>query len=465
MNGKERFWGVLLLGISLLFIPDHGIGQTEKVEDETTLKFVASALRQGKPKEALTHCGKMPDSAQQSAILSALCGLALLDCGEFEMARQRFEAACKAYPRCPEAKLGLGELEMSLLRWPEALSLLRQAQATNMLLFRAAMALSQCFMELRQNKEALSVLQDLLKSTGSLNEREVEALKRRVGYLEALGKLGNADIYAMDNVAPKTRLSFTTHDGHIIIPVTLNGLQVKCHIDTGSNLGLAVDEKTALALKIEAIAETRIAGVEGESVGKIGLINDFQIGESTIRHVPINLVDTCLGGAAGANMGLGILRRFNMSIDYKNKQLVVFPLSQSPNQPSITAKVSSEIPFRIKPLIVIRAKINGGPEIPCVFDTGAGIPVLDKEYYSESLQKGAKFAFTAKEKKGMPYLIDTLELGGLTFRNIFSAVLDLTPIYETGSIYFPAIVGASVLQNSLIRFDFKNMRLTIEMRE
>ena len=457
--------GILLLGISILFIPDRAVVQAKKVEDETSLKVLATTLREGKAKQALTLYGKMPESSQKSAALSALCGLALLDCGEFEMARQKFEIACKIHPRCPEAKLGLGELEMSLLRWPEALSLLQQAQGTDLLLFRAGIALSQCFMELRQRKEALNVLQHLLKSTGSLNDREVEGLMRRIGYLEALDKLGNADIYVMDNVALKTLLSFTALDGHIIIPATLNGLQVKCHVDTGNNSGLAVDEKTAAALKIEAIAEGKTAGVGGESVGKIGLIRDFQVGESTIRHVPVSLATSCLGGASDANIGLAILRRFNISIDYKNKQLFFFHLSQSPDQSSITARLSSVIPFWIKPLIVIRAKINGGPEIPCIFDTGAGIPVIDKGYYSETLQKGEKSAFITKENRGMPYLIKTLELGGLTFRNIFSAILDLTPVYETGSFYFPAIVGASVLQNSLIRIDFKNMRLTIEMHD
>lgn len=465
MNGKVGFLGILLLGISALFIPARSMRLIENTEGQTILKSVASALREGKPKKALAHCERIPESARPSATLSALWGLALLDCGEFEQARQKFEAAGTADPRCPEAKLGLGELEISLLHWPKALPVLRQAQTTHILLFRAAMALSQCFMELNQRQDALGVLQDLAKSTDFLNKREGERLGRRIKYLEALGRLDNADIYAMDKVAPKTELSFTSHDGHIIIPVTLNGLQVKCHLDTGNSRDLAVDEKTAAALKIEAVAEERIAGVEGESVVKIGFINDFQIGESTVRRLPVELVDSCLGGAAEANIGLAILRRFNMSIDYKNKQLVVFHHSQSPHPPLPAAKVSSEIPFRIKPLIVIRAKINGGPEIPCVFDTGAGIPVLDKDYYSESLQQGTKSAFIAKEKHGLPYLIKTLELGGLTFRNIFSAVLDLSPVFETGSIYFPAIVGASILQNSLIRFDFKNMRLTIEMRD
>ena len=460
-----RFSGTLLLGISVLFFPGRAISQIENVEEETILKSVAAAIRESKPKTALIHLGRIPESARPLATLSALYGLALLDCGEFEMAWQKFDAAGIADPRCPEAKLGCGELEMSLLHWRDALSLLQQAQTTRMLPFRAAMALSQCFMELNQRREALGVLQLLAKNADSLNAREREGLKRRIKYLVALGKLGNVDIYAMDNVAPKTQLSFTNHEGHIIIPVTLNGVQVKCHVDTGNNTGLAIDEKTAAALKIEAVAEERIAGVEGEAVAKIGLIHDFQIGESTIRHVPVDLADSCLGGAAEANIGLAILRRFNIFIDYKNKQFVFFRLPQSPHPPPIIATVSSEIPFRIKPLIIIRAKIDGGPEIPCILDTGAGIPLLDKDYYSESLKKEAISASLFKEKKGLPYLIKTLELGGLIFRNILSVVLDLTPVYETGSFYIPAIIGASVLQNTLIRLDFKTMRLSIEIRD
>jgi predicted aspartyl protease len=98
---------------------------------------------------------------------------------------------------------------------------------------------------INQRQAALDVLQHLAKSANSLNEREGEGLKRRIKYLEALGKLGNADLYAMDNVAPMTQLSFTSHDGHIIIPVTLNGMRVKCHVDTGNSKGLAVLEQVS----------------------------------------------------------------------------------------------------------------------------------------------------------------------------------------------------------------------------
>jgi hypothetical protein len=134
---KVGFSGILLLGISVLLVPNRAIKQIENVEEETILKSVASALREGKPKKALIHCGRIPESARPSATLSALCGLALLDCGEFEMARQKFEAAGTADPRCPEAKLGGNELQMSRLHWPEALSLLRPAQTTHLLLFRS----------------------------------------------------------------------------------------------------------------------------------------------------------------------------------------------------------------------------------------------------------------------------------------------------------------------------------------
>jgi tetratricopeptide (TPR) repeat protein len=461
MKRREGSSAVWLIGILFFFFSDGFGARAEKAQDEMILKSEALTLRQGKVKEALNLCGQMPKSARPSAALSALCGLALLDGGEFEKARQKFEAACQANPECPEAKLGLAELEMSRLRWPQALPWLRQAQTTKLLLFRAVTALSRCLQELGQRQEALSLLRQLEKSAGSLNKREIEGLKQRIGYLEALARLGQADVYGLDHVAPKTQLSFTSHDGHILIPVTLNGLRVKCHVDTGNNGGLAIDQKTAAALKIEAVAEEKTAGVEGESVEKIGLIDELRIGDSTISHVPVSLVDSCLGGAAEANLGLAILRRFNLSIDYKNKQFVLYRLSLAPDQPSLEAKAAAVIPFWVRPLIIIRAKINGGPEIPCILDTGAGIPVLHVEYYYELLPKGVKPAVMPGGKKGLPYLLVTLELNGLTFRNVFSVVLDLSSIYETGSFYIPVIVGASVLQNSVIHFDFKNMELAI----
>jgi len=58
--------------------------------------------------------------------------------------------------------------------------------------------------------------------------------------------------------------------------------------------------------------------------------------------------------------------------------------------------------------------------------------------------------------------MQTLELGELTFRNVFSVILDLSPVFDTGSFYIPTIVGASLLQNSVVHIDFKNIKLIIE---
>jgi len=462
MKKGACFWGIFFAGIFFSFIAGDLGARADNASEETILKSTALSLRQGKIKDALTLCAQISESSKPSAALSALCGLALLDCGEFEKARRKFEAACQADPHCPEAKLGLGELEMSRLRWGEALPLLRQAQTTRLLLFRAVMTLSRCTQELGQRQEALSLLRQLQKKAGTLNGREVERLKQRIGYGEALSRLGRADILTLDHVAPKTQLSFTTHEGHILIPITLNGLQVKCHVDTGNEGALAVDQKTAAALKIEALAQTKTAGVEGESTAKIGLMDEVRIGDSLISHVPVNLVDSCLGGAAQANLGLSFLRRFNLSIDYRNKKIVFHRFPQSPDQPLVEAEAASVIPFCLRPLIIIRAKINGGPEIPCILDTGAGVPVLHVDYYFESLSKGAKPAAGPEGKKALPYVMQTLEFGGLTFRNIFAVILDLSPVFDTGSFYIPAIVGASVLQNSVVHIDFKNMKLIIK---
>lgn len=121
--------------------------------------------------------------------------------------------------------------------------------------------------------------------------------------------------------------------------------------------------------------------------------------------------------------------------------------------------VSEEIPFWCKNHCLVRASINGGEGAPFILDTGAGIPLVHSAYFLEKIMPESKAKIT--KDTAVPFIINSIEIGGLTFNSIVAAVFDLTELYAYGRMYYPGIIGASVFQKSILHFDFKDSKLVI----
>jgi hypothetical protein len=121
--------------------------------------------------------------------------------------------------------------------------------------------------------------------------------------------------------------------------------------------------------------------------------------------------------------------------------------------------VSEEIPFWCKKHCLVGASINGSNKAPFILDTGAGISIIHSAYFLEVIMPDSKAIIT--KEKAVPFMINSIEMGGLTFNNIVAAVFDLTDLYAYGKMYYPGIIGASVFQKSALHFNFKDSKLVI----
>jgi hypothetical protein len=88
---------------------------------------------------------------------------------------------------------------------------------------------------------------------------------------------------------------------------------------------------------------------------------------------------------------------------------------------------------------------------PFIFDTGASVPVLNLDYYLDHIDPKAQVPKPKEgQPKALPFMMKSLAIGGLTFRQVFSVALDLSFIFEIGKMHYPGIIGASVLQASIV---------------
>jgi len=126
---------------------------------------------------------------------------------------------------------------------------------------------------------------------------------------------------------------------------------------------------------------------------------------------------------------------------------------------------SVTIPFTLHAgEIVINASVNGRPGLAFVVDTAATQSLLDKNQASQlgEVQNSDLFITTGSGSVPMGYIkLDSFTLGSVAFKAIPMAVADLAPLRHLPGKRIAGLLGANILRQFLVTFDFGNQTLTL----
>lgn len=422
---------------------------------------VVKQIKEGYPGDAVRSSETLAKDHADSAPVQAVHGIALLDCGEFERAKVQFDLAQSLDNDNPEAHLGLGELAYGWFHLEEALHHLDKALSTAHFKQRAYWWLSRCLHAMNKHSEARDALVSGLDGVEAMSDRDVERFKNSIAFF---GSLQDMDLYKIPDKFESTVVDFFNWRGHILVPLKLNGQDIgKVHLDTGSPGSLAIGSDLADKLNLKIIGERKSRNIKEEFTTKIALLKSLQIGDLIVQNVPVFILGGPgeFTGESSGNLGLELPKRLNMSIDYIHSRVHLFHREREDLQSAKIARdnVSEEIPFWCKKHCLVKASINDEEGAPFILDTGAGIPLVHSAYFLEKIMPESKAKIT--KDKAVPFMINSIEIGGLTFNNIVAAVFDLTDLYAYGRMYYPGIIGASVFQKSKLYFNFKDSKLVI----
>ena len=117
-------------------------------------------------------------------------------------------------------------------------------------------------------------------------------------------------------------------NGLMTAPLTLPGGLIYATVDTGSMAPLVVSPAAARRINLPGTnmsSTTLLSGLSGVSEGAITSAPTVQLGPVTFKDVPICIPSTPIG--TDGNIGLGVLSRFNLSLDFGNSRMWVTPLS------------------------------------------------------------------------------------------------------------------------------------------
>ena len=462
MIRRNKLIVLILLGLSG-FVPvnTRPIDVQDLKDSQEVFDAVVKKIKEGFPGDAVQSSEKLVKAHADSAPIQAVHGIALLDCGEFQKAKIRFDRALSLDNDNPEAHLGLGEMAYGWSHFEEALRHLKKALSTSHFKQRAHWWLSQCFHAMNKHREAKDVLMSGLGGIEALSDRDAERFKHSIAYF---GSLQDKNLFTIPDEFESTIVDFSNWRGHVLLPIKLNDHDIgKVHLDTGSTGSLAIGSDLADRLKLEVIGERKSRNIEGEFTTKIALLRSLQIGELIVRNVPVSILEGLgefTGGSAG-NLGIELLKRLNISLDYSHSRVSLFHRERADLQSELLAQdnVSEEIPFWCKKHCLVRARINDGTDVPFILDTGAGISLIHSAYFLEKVMPDSKAKIS--KDKAVPFVIQSIEMGGIVFKNTMAAVFDLSDLYAYGKMYYPGIIGASVFQKSIFHFNFKDSKLII----
>jgi len=158
----------------------------------------------------------------------------------------------------------------------------------------------------------------------------------RYGYRVVLG----ADAFATTTVdidsaahrvtfgaaAPVSGIPLSFEEFVPVVDVLLGAVPARLAIDTGdeSSINLAYDFYQAHRDLFALTGERSVSGIGGNSVEMMGTIPQVQIGSLSIASAPIGTTREMHGTAFG-HIGVGLLRRFNVTIDYASGLLELTP--------------------------------------------------------------------------------------------------------------------------------------------
>jgi predicted aspartyl protease len=459
---KKPLSFLFVVCVLLVFVSWLQGQEAEKTGISVTM--VIDDLKNGNPRVAAQNSVLLLQTDSKSAEAHALYGLALIDCGECKKAESEFRLALSINPDTPEAHLGIGKLVFAEGDHKKAIDHLYKATSTSSLKYMAHDFLARHLSYLNRHGEAKKILTDALEKIDDLKEYDRAYLKNNIAIFDGFK---NTKLYRISEDFRSTHLSFTNSDGHILLPVKVNGLDIgNVHLDTGGSGGLTISAEKAKDLNLEIIGQRVGRNATAELKAEVAILDELQVGELIVKNVPVNILDSSgFHGGSSGNLGKELIQRLNMTVDFKNSELSFF----HPGYPDLqTGRIEQKNPsekigfFNIN-FIIVKASINGHDPEPFILDTGAGAVVFHQDYFLETLKPPAEGNEKNSKLQGpTPFNVNSIRLGNRTYKDIFSIALDLGELYSFAKVYYPGIIGNPLFRNSRLHFNFVDSTLVIE---
>jgi hypothetical protein len=258
-----------------------------------------------------------------------------------------------------------------------------------------------------------------------------------------------------------------SRDGTPIISIQIQNHNIPLIFDSGAQkISIALSKYIVNNLHLKILpTKNKVRYFDGTgkiNCYKVYIIPELKIGNTIMHNIPCHLIDKIWGGHDGklvsfealrnGVVGLDLLRKFNVLIDYQARYIIVNKLSSYPAR--IDFKNWLQIPFYDRYGITTKAQINGKKTI-LVWDTGANVSVINRT--SKLLKAVQKKSCADKNNQHCRYFeTKSIAIGGKKLPKMqFFIPKNLT-------LPFDGLIGSSFFKKHIVFFDFKNKLIFIK---
>ena len=398
----------------------------------------------------------------------AVLGMAFLAAGHFSDAQLLFKNAILLNHKEHLAWAGYGLVDFYENRIDDAVENIGEA------VYRASdepdyiFWLAQASSRAEKYKEAADEYRRFLEISGPLDKDRRDRIK---GLVEFLDYLGRTEKLYVNNGQDRTTVPVELVGDRPVVKVRVNGRkeELRFVLDTGSGISV-MSAETAKRLHIKPVARGGSArGIGGDGKFEIvyGMLQQIDMGDVSVRNVPVYLRPFQKGVEADGYIGLSVISKYITTIDYGAR---TFALTRKDvDKQEFATNNDLALPLRLTGSGFLSGEVNlQGVATPLNFivDTGASISVISNDL----ARTEALTPFAHDEKllvvgsawiaENVPtFRLPKVSFGKNTRNDVLAAALDLDIINEASGFEQAGILGGNFLKNYRLTFDFKNSRV------
>lgn len=262
---------------------------------------------------------------------------------------------------------------------------------------------------------------------------------------------------------------FDNEDGHISIPVTINGVAARAILDSGAtNSGVSVPFLSEHGIDYQLGQQITVSGISGKQ--KTNFINGLDFGMFGASFEINQMVPFDIQGA-DVIIGLKFFDNFVLQIDYPNSQLRVV------THDSLNMKKIANVPMKKganSPQPIVKVDLNGEANLWLTLDTGNNTGILVPRRTASRYDWLNRYGTDQSRVAGVTgsigvehFSLPELTIGPVVLENVMVIVpgegevtnvdKDVsaktgTRLKETGS---DGILGYDVLKHFIVTIDYK----------
>jgi len=409
----------------------------DSVELKTDLAYVL--IKERRVREAYDIVYPIVEADHKNAHAYAVLGMAFLQAGHFNDAQLLFRNAILLSHKEHLGWAGYGLVDFYENRIDDAVENIGEAFYRGPDEPDYVFWLAQASSRAEKYKEAADEYRRFLEISGPLDKDRRDRIKGLVEFLDYLGRTQKLYVnYGQDHTTVPVEL---VGDRPIIkVRVDGNKEDRRFVLDTGSGISV-MSAETAKRLHIKPVARGGSArGIGGDGKFEIvyGMLQHIDIGNVSVRNVPVYLRPFTKGIEADGYIGLSLISKYITTIDYGERTFTL--TTKDADRQEFASNNELALPLRLTSSGFLSGEVNlQGVDAPLNFivDTGASISVIS----SGLAQRDAFIPFAHDQKlkvvgsAGVADDVPTFKLprvtiGKYTRNDVLAAALDLDVINE-----------------------------------